>query len=191
MTLVKRCTLVLPIIFWQIVTLAVFGTGLAFLFWPDDVDTLFVTSQSTSLLRYMGVLFMLSAAGFNQVTVDSTETGLFMRKSTFVVTLLMYMLASVAGIVVLTNSDVEVLANTSSNSTDTDGPLFIEEYRFTLYILYGLFLGGLAVALLGTCGGYCRFQAGATSLPEVHVEVAATRQSRPLPKSRAELMNRR
>lgn len=181
-TLVARCAYSLPIVFWQLVNWAVLGYSLAFLFWPDVSMDLFVDNAlNEATLRYTGVLLVLVTAGMNQMLSKVTGGSEMFLRSSFAFSMLLYVLGSVAGVVVLMQYGDEI---------------FIEEQRVAFLVLFSLFLGGVFIGFCGTCGGYFTVTAGASTPPLttiVSTEAGISRRpvQGPPPRSRQDLRDRR
>ena len=174
-TLVRRCTIALPVLFWQLVNLSVFGYAIAFLFFPTDASKLFLVAPDTELVRFLGVQYLLVAAGANQMLAYRVGGSSALQRSSFATSLFEYLLGGIAGIVVLTMET---------------GP-FIEHQRLALIILFSLFTAAIFLGFCCNCGGFCSF--GTTSSkPDMTAVVTETVPSRknPLPRSRTELAGR-
>lgn len=161
------------VLFWQLVNLGVLGYSCAFLFYPEDVNQLFVTPPSTDIIRFMGVLYLLSVGGFNQMIVSVMGGSTLIKRTSFATSLIFYILGGTAGIVVLTLFD----------------GIFIEEQRLAFLILFGLFLGGVTLGLLVTCGAFCTCKVGTKSAELEAVITTVEKPKRVVPKSRADLVN--
>lgn len=174
MTFLTRCVSLLPVMFWQIVNLSVFAYACAFYFFTDDVNKLYLQSQEENSLKFTGVLFALTSAGLNQMVACNMSGTPGLLRFASASSLLMYILASVAGVVVL------VKENT----------LFIDEQRIIFLVLFCLFIAGVFVGLVGTCRGFCKIEAGAGGavLETVVTADLTTKRSGSVPKSRAELV---
>jgi hypothetical protein len=156
-SLIGRCTVGVTVVFWQLVSLGVFAYAMAFLFWPTEVNTLFVTEHPVNTIRFMGVLFLLADAGLNQmVETSSGTTSPLIKRTAFTSTILFYILAGSAGIVV----------------TSLDDKIFSDEQTLAFQILFSLFVGALSLGLLGVCGGFCSIRSSmSTNQLETIVEV--------------------
>lgn len=174
MTIIRRCSIALPVLCWQLVNIAVFGYACAFLFWPTDVSKLFIVAPDPELVRFMGVLFLFSAAGTNQMLAHSIGGTALMKKSSYAASLIEYLFGGVAGIVVLSMKEEP----------------FIKEQRFAFIILFSLFVSALTLALFCSCGGKITLSSVGeeTVLKSVEVDSVVSR-SRSIPKSRAEILS--
>lgn len=157
MTLVGRCTFGVTILFWQLVSLGVFGYAMAFLFWPEEANKLFAVPQTNlNIVRYFGALFLFADAGVNQVAqFASGSSRPKMQKMAFMSTLLLYIMSGAAGLVIVTLEDA----------------IFSKHQTFAFQIMYSLFLGALSLGLLGSCAGYCSVKTGSTGLQEIEITV--------------------
>lgn len=175
-TLVRRCTIALPVLFWQLVNLSVFGYALAFLFWPTDASKLFLVAPNTELVRFLGVQFLLVSAGANQMLAYRVGGSPALQRSSFATSLFEYLLGGIAGIVVLA----------------MNAEPFIEAQRIAFIVMFSLFTAAIFLGFCCNCGGFCSF--GTTSsipdLSSVVTEVVPVRRT-PLPRSRQELAARR
>ena len=171
MTLMQRCTTILPIMFWQVVNLAVFAYAIAFYFYPDDVNKLYVNAQETDSLKFTGVLLALTSGGLNQMVACNMKGSERLSRFAFLSSLLIYILASVAGIYMLSMETV-----------------FIEEQRYLFLVLFSLFIAGILVGVIGSCRGFCKIEAGAGGAKLETVVTAEISRKSTMPKSRAELI---
>tara|TARA_B100000482_G_scaffold115318_1_gene83257 strand:+ start:253 stop:789 length:537 start_codon:yes stop_codon:yes gene_type:complete len=172
MTLVRRCTIALPVLFWQLVNLSVFGYACAFLFWPDDTSKLFLVAPDKELIRFLGVQYLLVAAGCNQMVATVVGGSSAVQKSAFATSMFEYLLAGIAGVVVLSMKEEP----------------FIEEQRYAFIVLYSLFVAALFTGLCCNCGAYCVLRTkngNVQTLETVQTEPSFRRSA--LPASRAEI----
>lgn len=174
-TLVRRCTIALPVLFWQLVNLSVFGYAIAFLFFPTDASKLFLVAPDTELVRFLGVQFLLTSAGANQMLAYRVGGSAALQRSSFATSLFEYLLGGIAGVVVLTMKTEP----------------FIEPQRIAFIVLFSLFTAAIFLGFCCNCGGFCSF--GTTSskpeMSAVVTEMVPTRRT-PLPRSRSELAGR-
>ena len=171
MTLVRRCPLALPVLFWQLVNLSVFGYSLAFLFWPTDSAKLFLVAPDTDLVRFIGVQYLLVSAGANQMLAYRLGGSSTLQMSAYATSLFEYLLGGIAGTVLL-----------SMNTAP-----FVEMQRFAFLILFALFTAAIFLGLCFNCGGVLKFTS--TSEPELSAVTTETaRDKRPTPRSRAEII---
>lgn len=162
MSLMTKCSVGLTVAFWQLVTLSVFAYGVGFMFWPVEANDLFLIKQSTSTVRFMGVLFLLSAAGLNQmVYCSSNNESSMMSRMAFSWTIVLYLCASAGGIVV----------------TNLDEQLFIDEQNMAFLILFSLFAGALLIGFVGTLSKFCKFKTKASVQLEAVVEVPSAKKT--------------
>tara|TARA_B110000008_G_scaffold257327_1_gene275418 strand:- start:3632 stop:4165 length:534 start_codon:yes stop_codon:yes gene_type:complete len=139
MTIVQRCSIALPTLFWQLVNLSVFGYGVAFLFYPDDASKLFLSAPNTELVRFMGVQYLLIAAGTNAMMASGSLLSALFQRSSFVISYVEFLLAGIAGIVVLSMEEAP----------------FIKEQRYVFLGLFIAFTSVLALALFCNVGAFC------------------------------------
>ena len=123
--------------FWQFVSLGVFGYALAFLFWPKDVNKLFMEPLPENVVRFIGTTLLFVDAGFNQMIEGSSLGNPFLRQMALVSSMVQYVLAGAAGLTVVT----------------LQPSIFIREQRIAFQVLYSLFIAALLFRL---CGGCCR-----------------------------------
>tara|TARA_B100000945_G_C20422870_1_gene618903 strand:- start:1608 stop:2132 length:525 start_codon:yes stop_codon:yes gene_type:complete len=171
-SIVTRCTIALPILFWQLVNLSVFAYSMAFLFWPTDSAKLFLSAPDTELIRFIGVQFLLVSAGTNQMMASASSSDV-MRKSSYITSVFEYLLGGIAGIVVLSFKEEP----------------FIETQRYAFIILFSLFTAFLALTLCGGCGTYCTIRTKSSDLDSIAME--PVRRTNPIPRSRAEILQAR
>lgn len=164
MTIVGKCSFGVTILFWQLVSLSVFAYSMAFLFWPEEANKLFVTALPVNTVRYIGSLYLFANAGLNQMVESSSGTERPMvKRMAFTSTILLYILSGASGLTVISLED----------------PVFTESQTMLLQVLYILFLSALVMGFCGICGGFCRVQTGA-ALDLESVEVTSARTSKPL-----------
>ena len=164
-SLMGRCTVGVTVLFWQLVSLGVFGYATAFLFWPTEVSALFVAEHPVNTIRFMGVLLLLADAGLNQM-VESTSgnTVPLIKRTALTSTILLYILAGSAGVVVVS----------------LDDPVFIEEQTIAFQVLFSLFLGALSLGFFGVCAAFCSIRSSVTTNKlETIVEVGTRPSTRP------------
>jgi drug/metabolite transporter (DMT)-like permease len=159
--LMTKCATGLKVTFWQLVTLAVIAYGVLFLFWPKEANELFVDTQPENTLQFMGVLFLLSGAGLNQMVHSSTYEGEMMSRMAFSWSVLLYMLAAAGGIVV----------------TVMDDQLFVDAQNMAFLLMFALFAGALLLGFCGTLGGFCIFQSKTNVELESVVEVPSIKKT--------------
>ena len=163
-TLVRRCTIALPVLFWQLVNLSVFGYAIAFLFFPTDASKLFLVAPDIELVRFLGVQYLLVSAGANQMLAYRVGGSSALQKSSYATSLFEYLLGGIAGIVVLTMKTEP----------------FIEWQRIVFIVLFSLFTAAIFLGFCFNCGGFCSF--GTTSSkPEMSAVVTEVCQLAELP----------
>lgn len=159
------------ILFWQVVNLAVFGYSLAFLFFPTDANKIFTVSQSTAEIRWQGVLYLLSAAGLNQMISGYVIDAAMTKRCIYSMSCLLYILAGSAGIVVL------VLHQ----------DLFIHEQYIAFLVLFSLFTLAILLGFLYLSFGMAHCKRATAEITAVVTELPVT-QKRSVPRSRAEIL---
>lgn len=157
--------------FWQLVSLGVFGYALAFLFWPKDVNKLFMEPLPENVVRFIGTTLLFVDAGFNQMIEGSNLGNPFLRQMAFVSSMIQYVLAGSAGLTVVTLRP----------------SIFITEQRIAFQVLYSLFIAALLVRL---CGGCRRIrpqnnQLSTTQLQSVRVYQVQQKNVQPLQQQRS------
>lgn len=164
MTIVGKCSIGVTILFWQLVSLSVFAYSMAFLFWPEEANKLFMTALPVNTVRWIGSLYLFADAGLNQMVMSSSGTARpMLMRAAFASTILLYILSGVSGLVVVS----------------LDDPVFTESQTMLLQILYISFLSALVLGFGGVCIGFCRVQTG-VALDVESVEVTSARTSKPL-----------
>lgn len=171
----SQCAYIVPIIFWQLANLGIFGYACAFLFWYDDMKKIFKIPIETSLVQLYGVVLLQASSGINQMQMYTIGGSNLVKKVSFMLTLLLYMLSAIAGLVVVSATDI-----------------FISSQRIAFVVLQIVFLVGLILGLFGSCAGFCTFtnlntnsQLPAASTSQFEEPVYSSRRTR-IPKSRAD-----
>ena len=136
--------------FWQLVSLGVFGYALAFLFWPKDVNKLFMEPLPENVVRFIGTTLLFVDAGFNQMIEGYNLGNPFLRQMAFFSSMVQYVLAGAAGLTVVT----------------LQPSIFITEQRVAFQVLYSLFIAALLIRL---CGG-CRRRPRNNQLPTTQLQ---------------------
>ena len=167
MTIVRQCTIALPILFWQIVNLATFGYSVAFLFWPDDAAKMFNTAPNKELVRFIGVQFLLISAGANQMLASTVFKDAVMQKASYLSSVFEFLMGGIAGIVVLSFEEEP----------------FTAQHRFVFLMLFSFFTGALFLGLFFNCRGYISLTRKAPELTEVVTDPT----ERKIPNSRADI----
>jgi len=171
MTLVRRCTIALPVLFWQLVNLSVFGYACAFLFFPDDTSKLFLVTPDKELIRFLGVQYLLVAAGCNQMVATVVGGSPAVQKSAYATSMFEYLLAGIAGVVVLSFEEEP----------------FIQEQRYAFIVLYSLFVAALFTGLCCNCGAYCVLRTKNGNIQTLEADTEPTFRRAALPTSRADI----
>ena len=176
MSLLKICSTTFAVIFWQLVNITTFGYGLAFLFWPEHSLMVFHadTQPALPLVRYMGVMYLLAAAGVNQVVATITPGGTKMSRTIFAFTLFEYLLAGVAGISVLALFEAP----------------FTYEQRYAFFGLWIAFVSAITLGFLVNCSGYisCTVTTHDQPTAELTTTVVLPSRKTPVPSSRSAIL---
>ena len=133
MSTIGRIVLGVTVMFWQFVSLGVSGYALAFLFWPTDVNKLFTVSLPENVVRFIGTTLLFVDAGLNQMIEGSNPSRPLVRQMAFLSSMLQYILAGIAGLVVVT----------------LQPSMFIREQRIAFQTIYSLFISALLIRLYG------------------------------------------
>ena len=127
------------------------------------------------LVRFLGVQYLLVAAGCNQMLSSVVGGSPAVQKSAFATSLFEYLLAGVAGVTVLSMEEAP----------------FIQEQRYAFIVLYSLFVASLFIGLCCNFGAYCVIRSTSKdveTLETVSTDSTFSRRRHPVPRSRAEIL---
>lgn len=178
MTLVRRCTEALPVLFWQLVCVGVLGYSGMFLFYTDESRKLFEDPvPSDKVIQYMGVAYLLVAAGFNQLIVSMLDGGAMLMRMASAVTHLFYILAGSAVITLYVKEEMPFVKFQNE-------VVFGVSVAFTSVVALGLLLTLTgSVSMLSGC---CARQTAPVA--ELETVVTGRKVAGRVPNSRAEIL---
>ena len=160
-------------LFWLVVNLGFLATSVVLIFYPEEAATLITAldennAADKALVQASGLIFVFATGGFNQCLSDTlTLTNITIKRFIFFLTTLYYLAAS-AGMLYFVSLEPSFLNNDTA--------------IITVQTVTSLFIGALALGLLGTLVSCC--SSFTILLPDMKAQ-AKTMTASHLPKSRA------